>query len=65
MIDEKGNLITKTYQTPMNLFLYIPPHSVHPPGLMKSFIFGLLQTYYFQNTAAEFFSYGTTIQVFL
>ena len=34
----------------MNLFLYIPSHSAHPPGMTKSLIYGLLQTYYHQNT---------------
>ena len=34
----------------MNLFLYIPPHSAHPPGMIKSLIFGLLRTYKLQNS---------------
>ena len=34
----------------MNLFLYIPAHSAHPPGVTKSLIYGLLKTYMFQNT---------------
>ena len=56
-IDGNGNISTKTYQKPMNLFLYIPPHSAHPPGLMKSLVFGLLNTYFLQNTFSEdFFS---------
>jgi hypothetical protein len=33
----------------MNLFLYIPGHSAHPPGVVKSLIFGLIQTYHQQN----------------
>ena len=49
-IDPLGNISTKTFQKSMNLFLYIPPHSAHPPGLMKSLVFGLLLTYYKQNT---------------
>ena len=39
----------------MNLFLYITPHSDHPPGLMKSLVFGLLHTYYIQNSLVEHF----------
>ena len=50
MLDREGNLSTKTFQKGMNLFLYIPPHSSHPPGLMKSLIYGLLLTYFLQNT---------------
>jgi hypothetical protein len=50
-----GTISTKTYQKPMNLFLYIPHHSSHPPGLMKSLIFGLLLTYFLQNSYIEDF----------
>jgi hypothetical protein len=49
-LEAKGKHITyKTFQKPMNLFLYIPGHSAHPPGVVKSLIFGLLQTYFQQN----------------
>jgi hypothetical protein len=49
-LKKEGNTITyKTFQKPMNLFLYIPGHSAHPPGVLKSLIFGLIQTYYRQN----------------
>lgn len=41
---------TKTYQKPMHLHLYIPPHSAHPPSMIKSLIFGLLLTYWKQNS---------------
>ena len=34
----------------MNLFLYIPPHSAHPPGVTKSIIYSLCQAYWLQNT---------------
>jgi hypothetical protein len=34
----------------MNLFLYIPGHSAHPPGIVKSLIHGLVHTYYRQNS---------------
>ena len=49
-IDGNGIISIKTHQKPMNLFLYIPPHSAQPPDLMKSLVFGLLNTYYLQNT---------------
>ena len=55
LIDSSGNLWTRTFQKPMCLFLYIPPHSAHPPGLMKSLVFGLLQSYFLQNTFLEDF----------
>ena len=34
----------------INLFLYIPEHSAHPPGLTKSLITGLLETYWRSNS---------------
>ena len=37
------------------MFLYITPHSSHPPGLMKSLVFVLLRTYYLQNTHCKDF----------
>ena len=54
-IDSMGNITTETYQKPMNLFLYITPNSAHPPGLMKSLVFGLLNTYYIQNSKIDNF----------
>ena len=54
-LNPDGEISTRTYQKPENLFLYIPPHSSHPPGLMKSLVFGLLLTYYLQNTLVSDF----------
>jgi hypothetical protein len=52
---DKGKLTYKTYQKPMNLFLYIPGHSAHPPGIVKSLIHGLVHTYHRQNSNKEDF----------
>jgi hypothetical protein len=49
-IEESGKISTKTFQKPTNLHLYIPPTSAHPPGVLKSLIFGNLQRYWQQNT---------------
>ena len=40
----------------MNPFLYIPGHSAHPPGIVKSLIHGLIQTYHRQNKTRETFN---------
>ena len=37
-----GQLHCKTYQKPLNLCLCIPPASAHPPGQLRSLIFGRL-----------------------
>jgi hypothetical protein len=42
----------------MNLFLYIPAHSAHPPGVLKSLIFGLIQTYHRQNSNEQDFQHN-------
>ena len=31
---------TSLFEKPMSLFLYIPPHSAHPPGVLTGHIFG-------------------------
>ena len=46
----KGKLSKCTYQMSFELFLYKPVHSLHPPGLMKSLITGILETYWKQNS---------------
>ncbi len=43
-------LIFQSYSKPMNLYLYIPPSSAHPKGILRSLIFGRLRTYWRQNT---------------
>ena len=54
-INDFGDITTKTYQKPTNLFLYISPHSSHPPGITTSLVFGLLRTYYRQNSKHDDF----------
>jgi hypothetical protein len=32
---------TSLYKKEMNLYLYIPPHSAHAPGILPGFMFGM------------------------
>ena len=49
-ITNKNNIEFASYSKPMNLHIYIPPHSVHPPGVTQGTIFGLIKTYWQTNT---------------
>ncbi len=52
-IEGDGTITTSTFIKPMNLHLYIPPKSAHPPGVLKSLIYGNLQRFWLQNTNRE------------
>jgi hypothetical protein len=54
-VNNQHQIITKTFQKPTNLHLYIPPASAHPPGVLKSLIYGNLHRYWKQNTHIEDF----------
>ena len=47
---ENGNIVTKTYQKPINLYQYITPNSAHPPWMIKGIITSMLRNYFYQNT---------------
>ena len=47
---EGNRIVTKTYQKPNNPYLYLPPHSAHPSSMIHGTIYGLLRTYYRQNS---------------
>ena len=38
----KGQISTSLYEKPLNLHLYIPPHSAHPPGLLPGIVHSTL-----------------------
>ena len=52
---ENRRIVTKTFQKEMNLHLYIPPMSEHPPGCIRGTIFGLIGRYFKQNTYSKDF----------
>jgi hypothetical protein len=54
-IGEDRCIVTKTYEKSMNLYLYIPPASAHPPGVLKSIVCGNLRWYWLQNSSRSDF----------
>ena len=39
---DNDRLHTSLYEKPSNLHLYIPPHSCHPPGLVRGIVHGMI-----------------------
>jgi hypothetical protein len=54
---------TRIYEKPRNLYLYIPPHSAHQPGILRSMTMGMIKRFYtlcshqtdFERTVKSFF----------
>jgi hypothetical protein len=42
-IKPNGTIGTKLFEKKLNLYLYIPPHSAHPPGVTFGLIFGMIK----------------------
>lgn len=54
---DNNKFYSRTYEKPLNLHLYIPPHSAHPYSVIKSLIFGRILKYEKQNSKKEDFYY--------
>jgi hypothetical protein len=51
---ENSKILASTHQKPMNLYLYIPPPSAHPPSCLKGLIIGEMKRYWQQNNEQDF-----------
>ena len=49
-VTPEGKIKTSLYEKPMALYLFIPPHSAHPPGVLKSHINGNILRIFRLNT---------------
>ena len=50
----KSRIKTSTFQKSLNLYLYIPPNSAHPPSCLKGLISGELCRCWLQNSPEDF-----------
>jgi len=54
LILEGTTISTSTYPKDLNLYLYLPPRSAHPPSCLKGLIAGQLRRYWLQNGINDF-----------
>ena len=57
MVGARGNISTRTFQKAINLYMYIPPHSAHPVGVLKGVIYGNIRRFWLQNSSLHNFKH--------
>lgn len=55
MLDENTALATKTYKMEDNLYVHQTSNSCQPLSILKSFVYGQLHRYFWQNVYKEDF----------
>jgi hypothetical protein len=49
-----SKIFTSTFQKSLNLYLYLPPRSAHPPSCLKGLIAGKMRRYWIKNSQDGF-----------
>ncbi len=50
----KNRRVTYTlYEKPLNLHMYLPPHSAHPPGVLRGLVFGMIYRLHRLNSETD------------
>jgi hypothetical protein len=39
---QDNKIVTSLYEKKLNLYLYLPPHSCHPPGMIRGLVIGMI-----------------------
>jgi hypothetical protein len=56
-LTDSGVFETRTFQKPMNLYLYRPPTSAQPTSVLYGLIYGTLHRYFWQNSDRSWFNH--------
>ena len=62
-VKSNGTFKTKLFEKELNLYLYIPPHSAHPPGVLRGLITGMTKRIYRLTTDAAY-QHSSVIDLF-
>ena len=52
-VTSTGSIVTSLYEKPLNLHSYLPPHSAHPPRVLRGLVKGMLYRFKTLNTTRE------------
>jgi hypothetical protein len=45
-LDARMSIRFTLFENPLNLYLYLPPHSAHPPGVLTGLVYGMIRRAY-------------------